>query len=107
MIDIQQNSLLKAVRGRCDGLADAHYFVGSVEEPSLHRFLFFHLSRRGIWCYPAHTRYFLTQATRQWCANWSPAIRAVVSYLDLEAGPNYPFALFEKLDGVVEGITQA
>ncbi|PIA99629.1 hypothetical protein CB0940_02313 [Cercospora beticola] len=107
VVDVQQNSLLKAVRGRYDGLEDAHYFVGSVEEPSLLRFLFFHLSRRGIWCYPAHTRYFLIQATRQWCANWSPTIRALVSYLDLEADADYPFALFEKLDGVVEGIVQA
>ncbi|GIZ46939.1 hypothetical protein CKM354_001004200 [Cercospora kikuchii] len=107
VIDVQQKSLLKAVRGRYDGLADAHYFVGSVEEPSLLRFLFFHLSRRGVWNAPGHTRYFLMQAVRQWCANWSPKIRAVVSWLDFEAGPDYPFALFEKLDHVVEGIAQA
>ncbi|CAK1362820.1 hypothetical protein CB0940_05018 [Cercospora beticola] len=50
-------------------LADSSYFLGSPEEPSLLRFLFTFLSRRGLWNDCQHTSLLIRTAVIQWTAN--------------------------------------
>lgn len=59
-------------------LADSNYFLGSPEEPSLLRFLFTFLSRRGLWKDNRHTRLLIQTAVLQWSANWSRKAKKMV-----------------------------
>lgn len=80
LIDAPQNdtALLRSVRERNDVLKDANYFSGTPEEPSMLRFLFRYLARRGIWSSKRYTRWVTKDAVCQWAANHSPIMQIIL-----------------------------
>ncbi|PPJ58308.1 hypothetical protein CBER1_04514 [Cercospora berteroae] len=116
VIDDNQKSLLKAAPAQYQGLVDAHYYTGTPQEPSFCKFLFWYLSKRGIWKEPKYIYRSTKRVLFQWLINWAPEIGAASLYFPESERPanqlnvtwrEYPDALINILDTIAVALIQA
>ncbi|CAK1360807.1 hypothetical protein CB0940_03744 [Cercospora beticola] len=115
VIDDNQKSLLKAAPAQCQAIVDAQYYNGTPQEPSFCKFLFWYLSKRGIWKDPKYIRRSTKRCLFQWLVNWAPEIGAAIKYFPESERPanqlnvtwkEYPDALINILQTIAEALVQ-
>ncbi|GIZ36660.1 hypothetical protein CKM354_000012900 [Cercospora kikuchii] len=115
VIDESQKSLLKAAPAQYQGLVDAQYYNGTPQEPSFCKFLFWYLSKRGIWKEPKYIFRSIDRVVFQWLINWSSEIGAAIKYFPESERPakqltvtwqEYPDALINTLKAVGAALVQ-
>ncbi|KAM3422559.1 hypothetical protein BST61_g54 [Cercospora zeina] len=105
VVDDHQEQLLRDMPVQYEGLADAQYMAGHIQEPNPFTFVFWYLSKRGIWKSPDHTTWYSRQATVLWAANQSPAIYAACD--DPGEDTVSPTVLLDLLDEIGDAMVQA